>query len=119
MIDEIPLLALVATQARGITVISDLEELRIKETDRLATTVFELKKLGVRVESRSRGLVIHGPNPLMGTDVFGHGDHRIAMMLMVAGLLARGETRVHGVEVTGDSFPGYEDTLVQLGAVLG
>jgi 3-phosphoshikimate 1-carboxyvinyltransferase len=116
MIDEIPIFAVAASQAMGTTMITDAAELRVKETDRIATTVSELGKLGARIEGRDDGMVIHGPSKLVGTDVDSHGDHRLAMALTIAGLLADGETRVHGADVTGDSFPGFEDTLRALGA---
>jgi 3-phosphoshikimate 1-carboxyvinyltransferase len=118
MIDEIPVLALAATQATGTTTIADAGELRVKETDRIATTVSELRKLGARIEARDDGMVIDGPTQLRGAEVDAHGDHRLAMALIVAGLLATGETSVRGTEVTRDSFPGFEQTLRALGAQL-
>jgi 3-phosphoshikimate 1-carboxyvinyltransferase len=114
LIDELPILALAATQAHGVTVIRDADELRVKETDRIATTAAELGKLGAHVEPQPDGFVIEGPTPLVGTDTDSHGDHRLAMMLTVAGLIARGETRVHGTECIADSFPGFEALLSQV-----
>lgn len=116
MIDEIPVLAVAATQARGATIVADAGELRVKETDRVAVTVEELGKLGAQVEARPDGIVIHGPGMLRGNDVDSHGDHRIAMALTIAGLIAQGETHVHGAEVISDSFPGFAETLAALGA---
>lgn len=118
MIDELPVLAVAATQARGRTVVRDAHELRVKETDRIATTVSELRKLGARIEPTSDGFIIDGPTPLTGAPVESHGDHRLAMAMTVAGLLATGKTVVYGAEVTGDSFPGFEVTLQALGAGL-
>ncbi|MDH7486704.1 MAG: 3-phosphoshikimate 1-carboxyvinyltransferase [Anaerolineae bacterium] len=118
LIDELPLLALVATQARGMTVIRDAAELRVKETDRIATTVAELRKLGAQIEARPDGFVVRGPTPLRGAEVDSHGDHRLAMTLAVAGLLAEEETRVHDVECIADSFPGFVETLRRLGGKL-
>jgi 3-phosphoshikimate 1-carboxyvinyltransferase len=115
-IDELPILAVAATQARGETVIRDAAELRVKETDRIATTVSELRKLGADVEARPDGMVIRGPTPLSGCEVESHGDHRLALALAVAGLVAEGETLVRDAEVTGDSFPGFVDALRSLGA---
>lgn len=115
-IDELPILAVAATQARGETVIRDAGELRVKETDRIATTVSELTKLGAEVEARPDGMVIRGPTPLVGCEVESHGDHRLALALAVAGLVAEGETLVQGAEVTGDSFPGFAAALRSLGA---
>jgi 3-phosphoshikimate 1-carboxyvinyltransferase len=116
LIDELPILALAATQAHGVTVIRDADELRVKETDRIATTSEELRKLGAHVEPQADGFVIEGPTPLVGTDTDSHGDHRLAMTLAVAGLIAQGETRVHGTECIGDSFPGFEALLAEVAA---
>jgi 3-phosphoshikimate 1-carboxyvinyltransferase len=118
MIDELPILAVAATQAEGRTVVRDAHELRVKETDRIATTVGELRKLGARIEPTPDGFIIDGPTPLIGAPVESHDDHRLAMAMAVAGLVARGQTVVHGAEVTGDSFPGFEVTLQALGADL-
>jgi len=118
MIDELPILAVAATQAEGRTIVRDAHELRVKETDRIATTVGELRKLGARIEATPDGFIIDGPTPLIGAPVESHDDHRLAMAMAVAGLVARGQTVVHGAEVTGDSFPGFEVTLQALGADL-
>jgi len=118
MIDELPILAVAATQAEGRTVVRDAHELRVKETDRIATTVSELRKLGAKIEPTADGFIIDGPTPLIGAPVESHDDHRLAMAMTVAGLVARGKTVVHGAEVTADSFPGFEVTLQALGADL-
>lgn len=118
MIDEIPILAVAATQATGTTVIRDAAELRVKETDRIATTVSELTKLGARVEARPDGMVIEGPTPLRGADVSSHGDHRLAMAMTIAGLIAEGTTRIDDAAVSADSFPGFEALMMTLGAPL-
>ncbi len=118
MIDELPILAVAATQAEGRTVVRDAHELRVKETDRIATTVSELRKLGARIEPTADGFIIDGPTPLIGAPVESHDDHRLAMAMTIAGLVAGGQTVVHGAEVTGDSFPGFEVTLQALGADL-
>ena len=118
MIDELPILAVAATQAEGRTVVRDAHELRVKETDRIATTVSELRKLGAKIEPTADGFIIDGPTPLIGAPVESHDDHRLAMAMTVAGLVARGKTVVHGAEVTADSFPGFEVTLQALGAEL-
>ncbi|MGD8474436.1 MAG: 3-phosphoshikimate 1-carboxyvinyltransferase [Anaerolineae bacterium] len=115
-IDEFPILAVAATQARGETVVRDAAELRVKETDRIATTVRELRRLGAGIESRPDGFVVHGPTALAGAAVDSHGDHRLGMALTVAGLLARGETVVHNVGCIADSFPGFAATMASLGA---
>jgi len=114
MIDEFPVLAVAATQAQGETIVRDAAELRVKETDRIATTVQELRRLGAEIEARPDGFVVQGPTRLAGTTVHSHGDHRLAMALAVAGLVAGGETTVRDVDCIGDSFPGFEGTLVHL-----
>lgn len=116
MIDEFPILAVAASQAEGETTIRDAEELRVKESDRIAAVAAELRRLGAQIEERPDGFVVAGPTPLRGARVDSHGDHRLAMALVVAGLIATGETIVAGCEVIGDSFPGFVPMLRQLGA---
>lgn len=116
LVDEIPVLAVAATQAAGTTVIRDAGELRLKESDRLQAVVQGLRKLGGAVEEMSDGLTIYGPTPLKGTLLESHGDHRMAMAWVIAGLLARGETVVKGAECIGVSFPGFTRCLAGLGA---
>lgn len=118
MIDELMVLAVAATQAKGRTVVRDAGELRVKETDRIASTVTELRKMGAKIEPTADGFIIDGPTDLKGAPVESQGDHRLAMALTVAGLIAKGETTVYGAEVTADSFPGFEVTLQALGATL-
>lgn len=117
-IDEMPILAVVATQAQGTTVVRDAAELRVKETDRIATIVEELRKLGAQIEALPDGFVVEGPTTLRGSMVDSHGDHRLAMALIVAGLVAQGETVVHDTDCIADSFPGFERLLIKLGAEL-
>jgi 3-phosphoshikimate 1-carboxyvinyltransferase len=114
MIDEFPVLAVAATQARGTTVVRDAAELRVKETDRIATVVSELQTLGAQIEPRPDGFVVTGPTPLHGALVHSHGDHRLAMALAVAGLIASGTTRVGDADCIADSFPGFSATLTSL-----
>lgn len=114
-IDELPILAVAATQARGETLVRDAAELRVKETDRVATTVQELRRLGAAVEARPDGFLVQGPTRLRGAAVHSHGDHRLAMALVVAGLVAEGETAVHDCDCIADSFPGFEALLAGLG----
>jgi 3-phosphoshikimate 1-carboxyvinyltransferase len=118
MIDEFPILAVAATQAAGETVVRDAAELRVKESDRIASVVEELSKMGGDIQARSDGFVVRGPTPLSGTAVNSHGDHRLAMALAVAGLIAEGETIVHGAECIADSFPDFVPALRELGAHL-
>lgn len=107
MIDEFPVLAVAATQAHGITIVRDAAELRVKESDRIATVVAELRALGARIEPLPDGFLIEGPTPLYGTKVDSHNDHRLAMALAVAGLIAEGETVIEKAECIEDSFPGF------------
>lgn len=111
MIDEFPILALLATQAQGVTHIRDAAELRVKETDRIETVVAALRALGAHIEGTPDGMVIEGPTPLTGAQIDSGGDHRLAMMAVVAGLIARGETLVTQVECISDSFPGFMPLL--------
>lgn len=118
MIDEFPILAVVATQASGTTVVRDAAELRVKETDRIASVVDELRKLGAVIEPREDGFVVEGPATLRGAKVDSQGDHRLGMALVIAGLVAQGETTVLGAERIADSFPGFVETMSRLGAVI-
>lgn len=118
MIDELMVLAVAATQARGRTIVKDAAELRVKETDRVVSTVTELRKMGAKIEPTSDGFMIDGPTELKGAPVESQGDHRLAMAMTIAGLIAQGETTIYGSEVTADSFPGFEVTLQALGAKL-
>ncbi len=115
LVDEVPILAVMATQAHGTTEIRDAHELRVKESDRLATITEELRKMGAQIECLPDGLRIHGPTPLYGAPVQSHGDHRIAMALAIAGLVAQsGETLVQDVDCVATSFPDFEAVLHQL-----
>ncbi|RME40775.1 MAG: 3-phosphoshikimate 1-carboxyvinyltransferase, partial [Caldilineae bacterium] len=116
MIDEFPILAVVATQARGVTVVRDAAELRVKETDRIKSTVLELRKMGAHLIPHPDGFEVHGPTPLRGAEVDSCGDHRLAMALAVAGLVADSPTTIHNAAVIADSFPGFVDALRQVGA---
>jgi len=115
-IDELPILAVAATQALGETVIRDAAELRVKEVDRIAMLAAELRKLGASVEERPDGMIIGGGSKLSGALVESHGDHRLGMALAVAGLGARGETRVREAECIDDSSPGFAAALAARGA---
>jgi 3-phosphoshikimate 1-carboxyvinyltransferase len=117
-IDELPILALAATQAHGETVIRDAAELRVKEVDRIALVAQELRKLGAHIEETPDGMIIDGPTPLTGAYVHSHGDHRLGMALAVAGLIAQGETCLEDAACIDDSFPGFARTFTRLGAEL-
>lgn len=123
LIDEIPVLAVAAAYATGTTTIGGAGELRVKESDRIATVAEELSKLGARVEPRPDGMVIHGnPGGLHPAAVRSHGDHRLAMALAVAGLVVPaattttgvGETVIDGWDAVATSYPGFLDDLDQL-----
>lgn len=116
MIDEFPILAVAATQAHGLTVVSDAEELRHKESDRITALAEELNKMGANIETKPDGFTIRGPVALKGALVDARGDHRLAMSLAVAGLVAEGETAIKGWRILGDSFPDFPQTLRRLGA---
>ena len=114
MIDEFPILAIAATQARGETIVRDAQELRVKESDRISTLAQEIRKMGAQIEENADGFVIQGPTSLHGARVHAHNDHRLAMSLAVAALIARGETVIDGWECVTDSFPDFENTLRQV-----
>jgi 3-phosphoshikimate 1-carboxyvinyltransferase len=107
LIDEVPILALAATQAQGTTEIRGAGELRVKESDRLAHVARGLNALGARVEELPDGLRITGPTPLVGATVDSAGDHRLAMTFGVAGLIARGETHIRDADCVDISFPTF------------
>jgi 3-phosphoshikimate 1-carboxyvinyltransferase len=111
MIDEFPILAVAATQAEGTTLVRDAAELRVKETDRIATVVSELSKMGAEIEPQADGFRVHGPVPLHGAVVDSHGDHRLGMALVIAALATEGETTLEGIDCIADSFPGFWDVL--------
>jgi len=110
-IDEFPILCVAAAGAEGETVIRGAEELRVKETDRIQAIVRELAKLGVDLKELPDGLVIRGGRKLSGARCLSYGDHRIAMALAIAGLVAEGETVVEGAEWIETSFPGFKKLL--------
>jgi 3-phosphoshikimate 1-carboxyvinyltransferase len=112
LVDEVPILSLVATQALGTTVFHGVGELRVKESDRLVAIASQLGALGARIRVDGDELVVEGPTPLRsGGPLESFGDHRIAMTLKVAGLLAGSGQTIKGDECVGISFPNFEDTL--------
>jgi 3-phosphoshikimate 1-carboxyvinyltransferase len=114
MIDEIPILAVAATQAHGRTVIRGASELRHKESDRIASLAEGLRAMGTRVEEFEDGLAVEGPAPLRGAAVRSHGDHRIAMAFAVAALVADGPTEIDGAEAVAVSYPRFFHDLAAL-----
>jgi 3-phosphoshikimate 1-carboxyvinyltransferase len=111
LIDEIPVLSILGSQAAGVLEITDASELRIKECDRISAIARNLRAMGAEVEERPDGLAVSGGRPLRGADVLTEGDHRIAMAFAVAALAADGETRIHDAGCADISFPGFFDTL--------
>jgi 3-phosphoshikimate 1-carboxyvinyltransferase len=115
-IDELPLVAVLATQAEGETVVRDAAELRVKESDRIAAMADGLGAMGADVTPTADGWVVRGPTPLHGAQLATHLDHRVAMALAVAGLVADGETVIEGAESVATSFPTFANVLASLGA---
>jgi len=111
IIDEIPLVALAGACANGTTVIRGAQELRVKESDRIRTTVTELSKLGVDIEELSDGMVINGGGSIKGGECKSYGDHRLAMTLGIASLVSQGETVIHDAEAVTVSYPGFWEQL--------
>ncbi|WP_400163772.1 3-phosphoshikimate 1-carboxyvinyltransferase [Brevibacillus sp. TJ4] len=114
LIDEIPVIAVMATQASGRTVIRDAEELKVKETDRIATVVGQLRKFGATVTPTEDGMIIEGKTALSGATIDSMGDHRIGMAMAIAGLAASGETVIENDEAIAVSFPGFASLLEQI-----
>ena len=114
LIDEIPLLAVAACMAQGDTLIKGVGELRVKESDRIKTTARELSRLGANIEESSDGMIIHGGRPLLGAEVSSHFDHRLAMTLAIAGLVARGSTLIHNARVAEISYPDFWEEMENL-----
>jgi 3-phosphoshikimate 1-carboxyvinyltransferase len=111
LIDEFPILCVAATQAEGTTTIRGAGELRVKESDRIKSMATELRKMGAYIEEFEDGLSIKGRSTLKGAEVESHGDHRIAMAMAIAGLIAEGKTGINGVGAVNISFPGFFDTI--------
>lgn len=116
VIDELPALAIAASQADGVTVITGAHELRAKESDRLSALATGLRSLGATVEETRAGLVIEGPTRLAGAEIETFGDHRIAMAFAVAGLVAQEKVRVKDWSSVDVSFPGFADVLADASA---
>ncbi len=112
LVDEVPILALVATQANGTSIFHDVSELRVKESDRVEAVMSQLNSMGARLESRGNSLVIHGPTKLSPrTCLKSFGDHRIAMTLRIAGLLTNSPQRIDDEECIAISYPNFDETL--------
>ncbi|MCK4248271.1 MAG: 3-phosphoshikimate 1-carboxyvinyltransferase [Candidatus Omnitrophica bacterium] len=116
LIDELPIIMVAACAAQGRTVIKDAAELRVKETDRITSMAVNLKALGATLEPAVDGMIIQGSRKLKGTKVKSFGDHRTAMSLAVAGLIARGRTIIEDTECVNTSFPEFFKLLRSLSA---
>lgn len=114
LIDELPILAVIATQAEGITIIRDAEELKVKETNRISVMVRELQKLGAQIEETEDGMRIKGPTRLSGGICNSHGDHRVGMAMAIAGLAAKDPVTIQGTEAIQVSFPGFASFLEEI-----
>lgn len=115
LIDEIPIIAVLATQAEGQTTISDAQDLRNKESDRITAVVTELKKLGADIEEKPDGMIICGKTDLLGDcEIETYHDHRLAMSLYVAGLICKKEIAINGFEWVNISFPEFEKMFEEL-----
>lgn len=114
LIDEIPIIALLATQANGQTVIKNAEELKVKETNRIDATAEELRKLGADITPTEDGLIINGPCQLHGGNVSSRGDHRIGMMLQIAALLTDEDVVMEKSEAVSVSYPVFFEDVTRL-----
>lgn len=114
MIDELPTVAMMACFAEGTTIIRDAAELKVKESNRIAIMVENLKAMGAHIEETDDGMIIHGGRPLHGTVVDSHMDHRIAMTFAVAALAAEGETEILDADCVNISYPGFYRDLEML-----
>lgn len=114
LIDEIPVIALIATQCHGTTVIKDAEELRVKETDRISAVVDELSKMGADITATPDGMIINGPTPLTGAEMKTYGDHRLGMMAAIASLIADGPVAIDDPDCIAVSYPGFFEHLNRL-----
>ncbi|WP_077621739.1 3-phosphoshikimate 1-carboxyvinyltransferase [Sediminibacillus massiliensis] len=118
LIDELPVVALLATQAEGETIIRDAEELRYKETDRIAAVVETLKTFGADISGTEDGMIINGKTELSGAKADSYGDHRIGMMIAIASLIAKGEVQLTNPECINISYPEFFDDLAKISSTL-
>ncbi|WP_373598454.1 3-phosphoshikimate 1-carboxyvinyltransferase [Paraclostridium bifermentans] len=114
LIDEIPIIAVLATQAEGTTLIKDAKELKVKESNRIKAVVDNLKIMGADIEELEDGMLIKGKTELKGANITTFNDHRIAMAFSIASLIAKGETNLDNTNCINISFPGYFDLLNSL-----
>lgn len=111
MIDEIPVFAVAALFANGTTIVKNAEELKVKESNRIATITEELKKMGAEIKETDDGMIIQGNSRLHGAEVESHNDHRVAMSLAIAALSAENETIINNAECVSISFPSFYDYI--------
>lgn len=111
LIDEIPIIALLATQAKGKTVIKDAEELRVKETDRIKAVVEVLKKLGANIEEKEDGMIINGKTPLKAGKIKSYADHRMVMLGAIASLISEGSVMIDDISSIAISYPNFLESL--------
>src|SRR5262249_44766183 len=114
IIDEIPIIAVIATQASGRLEVRGARELRVKESDRISTVVEGVRAMGGRIEEFDDGFAIEGPQRLVGARIESHGDHRIAMAFAIAALVADGATEIEDAACAAVSFPGFFHILAGL-----
>lgn len=114
LIDEIPIIAVMASFAEGTTIIKDAQELKVKESNRIDEMVQNLSAMGVDIEATEDGMIIHGGRPLHGASIHSKLDHRIAMSFAIAGGLAQGETTIEGIETVNTSYPTFFRDLDEL-----
>jgi len=111
LIDEIPVICVAAAVAEGQTIIKDAKELKVKESNRIDTMVAELTKMNVCISSTDDGMIIEGGNQLQGAYVESYDDHRVAMSLAIAALIAKGDTSINNSECITISYPGFFDDI--------
>lgn len=114
LIDEVPLIAVLGSQASGLTIVQGAEELRVKESDRLESIAIGLRAMGVEIEIKKDGFQIHGPQKLRGATIESFHDHRIAMAFSIAGLVADGDTHIRDANCVEISYPEFYETLEDL-----
>lgn len=114
LIDELPMLAVLATQAHGVTHVSGAEELRVKETDRIEAVATNLRAMGAEIETTHDGFIIEGPQVLKGSEIESFHDHRIAMAFSIGALVAKGESTIRGAGCVSISYPDFFETLAEL-----
>ncbi len=114
LIDELPMLAVLATQAQGMTRVFGAEELRVKETDRIEAVAKNLRAMGAKIETTPDGYIVNGKQALQGAEIESFHDHRIAMAFSIAALVANGESLIKGSECVQISYPEFFDTLTEL-----